>query len=88
MSLIRALTLEGGLEGAVSLKTLGLSVSGGWTVKAFGHSLAEFCTSKTHDQDATRLAAEAYNIDPDFEDPLSYLYETDFHRRLPGSAIR
>ena len=34
------LTLEGGLDGAVSLKILGFSVSGGWTVKAFRCDLA------------------------------------------------
>ena len=40
MSLPRVLTLDGGLDGAVSLKTLGLSVSGGWTVEAFRCDLA------------------------------------------------
>ena len=30
---------------------------------------------------------EAYNIDPDFEDLRSYLYETDFRRSIPGFAV-
>lgn len=40
VSLPRVLTLEGGLDGAVSLKILGFNVSAGWTVKAYRHELA------------------------------------------------
>ena len=40
MTLSRVLTLEFGLDGAVSPKTLGLRVSGGWTVNAFEHESA------------------------------------------------
>lgn len=49
LSLPRVLTLEGGLDGAVSLKILGFSVSGGWTVKAFRCDLAGFLHTRIYD---------------------------------------
>ena len=36
---------------------------------------------------ACSLASEAHKIDPDYGNPRSYLYGTDFHRRRPGSAV-